>query len=589
MSSQTHKLQPSNVLQSLPATPPAQNLPSTHHLPGLDYSIVNGQVVINEPAGARLTSRKLRKLALQEANQRVKEQASKSGFAATLPHERTNQAQKDREALQEGLSFPGLWCAAETAKAKMSGCRLGLEIRTNDQDRPAVAQTASENEAIDPSLDAGTPAVAEVPSAGGVSEPWLKLGSSSIAIISKPSIKTAKARSMASCLDEDCTFSLCVRIHAQTVRTKYFKTDSAFSPPALTTRTGKWDPYTFDILQRPKTVDLRAILDPEDEDMDDYGAIKPKLFYGSIVRLRDVQTGAVSPPMKLVRTDKNEANVGEESGDGDPVSDLQKVAFVHVIRSGQGADGQDEWQESIDADTGGRLYLAAPGVRIGGAELRDAEALGSRRKRAKGPQGKDTPGDAAALGRRTGLGRATGSGLPSSSTPGQHGTDNADTAHRDEDAHMAMADRFPETLADTLLHNVFDPTLGPHLDDISGDIAAEAPAQAASNAPQQDSQEQDPANDAGMLAPESADPSAQADEEAEKTGKKRQRTKRLALAQAVVDEEDDDASIQLIWQAVSVQRADRIVGTSRASKTTKTLDVEQVGDWMTFLITGVGE
>ena len=177
---------------------------------------------------------------------------------------------------------------------------------------------------------------------------WATFLSAPLSVVSKPSQKTAKARSMNSCFALDDSFALWVRIHSQTVRTKYMKLDNGQNP-SLTARTNTWTPFKFEITEsasmmseRPSHRDRR----PRANDI---------LTYGSIGHLVDRQSGVKTEPMRLVKIDKSENVVGTDHGH--PVSDLQRVGFVRL------QNGQDDY-------TGGsRWYLSAPGARLGGVEL----------------------------------------------------------------------------------------------------------------------------------------------------------------------------------------------------------------------------
>jgi hypothetical protein len=186
---------------------------------------------------------------------------------------------------------------------------------------------------------------------------WASFGSGSLSIVTKPSQKTAKARSMASCMVRDDSFSLWVRIHSQTVRTKYMKLElesgGAGETPQLTAKTGKWTPFRFEVVRPaampPVEVKGRGRARVSSDDKDEI------LTYGSIVRLVDRQSGVRSEPVKLVKVERNEVIV--EGTDGHPLSEFHRVGFVRLV------DGEE------DLEDGGRWYLSAPGARLGGGEL----------------------------------------------------------------------------------------------------------------------------------------------------------------------------------------------------------------------------
>lgn len=340
-----------------------------------------------------------------EIRRRLREAAVKSGFAATLSMEVKRGLTREREALQDGLAFTGLHvneavgkgkefklqlilgqpgsepiptvpAAAEDEAAVMAAeeTDLGADIDASttaalvdhlqaaaeastetddntvapDQTSDTKTQQESDANAANPIVDTETNETAAA---------WASFGSGSLSIVTKPSQKTAKARSMASCMVRDDSFSLWVRIHSQTVRTKYMKLElesgGAGETPQLTAKTGKWTPFRFEVVRRAAMPSVevkgkgraRAGSDDKEE----------ILTYGSIVRLVDRQSGVRSEPVKLVKVERNEVIV--EGTDGHPLSEFHRVGFVRLV------DGEE------DLEGGGRWYLSAPGARLGGGEL----------------------------------------------------------------------------------------------------------------------------------------------------------------------------------------------------------------------------
>jgi hypothetical protein len=186
--------------------------------------------------------------------------------------------------------------------------------------------------------------------------PWATFVSNPLTIVSKPSQKTARARSMASCLSSHDPFALFVRVNAQTVRTKLLNLDGADTDsPTLTARAAKWTPFRFEVLQRAAS--------PEDERRGRFklDASEDVVTYGSIVRLVDVTSGVRSDPLRLVRIDKNEVVVGGDVGH--PVSELQRIGLVRV-------------KDNLEDDMPGarRWYLSSPGALAGAGEVKTSRA-----------------------------------------------------------------------------------------------------------------------------------------------------------------------------------------------------------------------
>jgi hypothetical protein len=573
---------------------PATGLPPI----GVGYSVTTSSTAPPQRP-PRLTPRRIKKLANLEAQQRLKELASRSGFAETLPHERTSQAQKDREALQDGLTFAGMWCMSETARgaSKTTAFRLGLEVYTtrDQRDRAGDGQEGQDGGALDESQFADMAGIGDAdPSAGfsavdpqvsttATPKPWLNLTSAPVTILSKSGIKTFKARSLVGTLDIGMPFALCVRIHAQTVRTRYVRTGASGAQTCLTARTGKWDPYHFDVIQPPLNTGMTG---------EEHAKLAGKLLYGSVGRMRDVYTGAVSAPMKLVKTDLNEAiNGGTESGDGDPVAHLQKVAFVRMVRVDPAlTGGREEWIEAIDGDSGGRLYLAAPGARAGGGELRHESSAGYRKKRKYPPR------------------KQKGTGTPAMGDEPNSRADDAGVDPALDDIPAVMLDAavpdpptgiipaqeidtaMPDTLADTLMQQPAEHTAYPDNANSHGQADHSIPVATPSHF---DSYMPNPLSDlpAGGDVCDSA-LSAPASGDASKRDVKR-KTRRGDLAQAVVAEGEGDENVRLTWEPatfskVAVKQFVSRVHASRA-KEDKEVRLEGVADWMMFVLCGVGQ
>lgn len=373
----------------------------------------------------------------REHNKMIRrEQASRSGFGQTLPFERLKKAEKEREALSDGLGFPGLWVSEGIGRSKEF--RLELCLGTpNEEDSGSDKQVASVTPnpptnassgisgAIDPALESGqdpirptgdqgtsrldaqypastnqyhdhqtldqvsndisqylvdehgriggaiqtdnpsgsqTQAAQESSNVASAATPgrqdsWATFTSAPLAVVSKPSQKTSKARSMTSCLTLNDSFALWVRIHGQTVRTKYMKLDTGTSTDrdtSLTTRTSQWTPFKFEVVDHARS---SITSDRASQSSRRRPPVQKEniLTYGSIGRLVDLQSGIKTETMRLVKIDKNENVVGTDYGH--PVSDLQRVGFIRLL------DGVDDYTG------GGRWYLSAPASRLGGAEV----------------------------------------------------------------------------------------------------------------------------------------------------------------------------------------------------------------------------
>ena len=228
-----------------------------------------------------------------------------------------------------------------------------IEETQRPQDHISTPQTSTLALAVDQAQ-----ANIEDPS-GSMPPTWATLSSAPLAVVSKPSQKTGRARSMASCLNERDNFALIVRINSQTVRTKYMNLENDDNlGTRLTSRTGTWSPFRFDIIKRaspwepekPRPMAMARMRIPE------LLTVPETLTYGSIISIVDVNTGIRSEPVKLVHVERNEVIVGHD--EGHPVSELHRVAFVRYDETAPASASPEP-----------RYYLSAPGARAGGGEL----------------------------------------------------------------------------------------------------------------------------------------------------------------------------------------------------------------------------
>ena len=403
----------------------------------------------------------------EERHRRMKALAARKGFAATLAMEKRKLIAREREALQDGLAFPGLWAGGKKGKEKHFKLELKIGQPGEDAlpivfDPPITEQPTShtspgvltihpafgqadvaalgeifgtgdldglsglrDHEEIDrallnlsdhmptdlattdetpqagddlqngditqsdmPQLDivpGGTessevtsPAIAAPPAPPA----WATFPSPAIDMVSKPSIKTAKSRTTSTFLTTRSVFGLWTRIHSQTVRTKFMKVDHFPSRLALegeledptpsaakfSAKTGKWTPFRFEILSLAEM----PVADSKRPKRDENEHI---LTYGSVVTLVDLHTGVRSDPLRLLKVEKGEVEVGADHGQ--PISVLQRLGLMRVDEN----DSQSRW------------YLSAPGARAGGAELMTPEQIASIRRRKVPPRSTLTAGE----------------------------------------------------------------------------------------------------------------------------------------------------------------------------------------------------
>ncbi|KAJ1723604.1 hypothetical protein LPJ53_002044, partial [Coemansia erecta] len=130
--------------------------------------------------------------------------------------------------------------------------------------------------------------------------PYASLESGAVAIISKPSKKTAKARNQSTCIRGGALVSLFNRINSQTFRTKYLNVDHQSN--RWVAQSHNWSPFSVEIAGKPA------------------GAA---LYYGSEIVLVESHRNFRSPPMIIRKVERGRLVPGASS----PVSQMQKIAL----------------------------------------------------------------------------------------------------------------------------------------------------------------------------------------------------------------------------------------------------------------------
>lgn len=375
------------------------------------------------PIFGTISGTKPKKAERDDRKRKILEAANRSGFGGALSL-LPRLLSPERQALKDGLNFPGLWAGEEKGRGKSRGKEYRLELSIGmpgisvpstegydarrvtdaqvDQEAPPSASEADGlHDVLDPSTMDGLDILAahdtaeptastldghlqgitenatnQLPAASfdpslsdsaPVSQPlhsWATFTSEPINLVTKPSQKTAKARSIDSCMSVHDTVALWVRINSQSVRTKYMKLEEGPSKsPYLAAKSGKWTPFRFEIVRRAIPPNMEK---PRKRQWDGGDRLDETLTYGSEVILVDVQTGVKSEVVKIVKVEKGETLLSGEDY-GDPVSELQRVGFVRV--------------DATVGNEGGRWYLSAPGARMGGGELRNPDEIAHRASR----------------------------------------------------------------------------------------------------------------------------------------------------------------------------------------------------------------
>ncbi|KAJ1917497.1 hypothetical protein H4219_003179 [Mycoemilia scoparia] len=172
-----------------------------------------------------------------------------------------------------------------------------------------------------------------------------------VAIISKPSKKTSKARNQSSCIQSGALIAMFSRINSQTYRTKYMVADN--DTLELMAQGKNWSTFRIDVIRRPNGAlvdstsnsatngsndgsinsgsDTKGTAGSK-QDKTDTTTTTP-LLYGSVVTLTDIINGYRSPPMVIRKVEKGRL----VSDNNSPVSQMQKVALqlIHQQQNGE--------------------------------------------------------------------------------------------------------------------------------------------------------------------------------------------------------------------------------------------------------------
>ncbi|KAJ2451055.1 hypothetical protein EV183_003873 [Coemansia sp. RSA 2336] len=141
-------------------------------------------------------------------------------------------------------------------------------------------------------------------------KPYVSLQSNSVAIISKPSKKTAKARNQSSCIREGSLISLFNRINSQTFRTKYLNVEH--NTNRWVAQSHNWSPLEVVVTSSKSS---RAAGGQAD-------AANP-LYYGSEIVLVESRRNFRSPKMIIHKVERGRLVENACS----PVSQMQKIAL----------------------------------------------------------------------------------------------------------------------------------------------------------------------------------------------------------------------------------------------------------------------
>ncbi|KAF9432593.1 hypothetical protein BGZ76_010587 [Entomortierella beljakovae] len=158
-------------------------------------------------------------------------------------------------------------------------------------------------------------------------EPYAVFDSAPIAIISKPSKKTAKARSVSSCILAGSLVSLFNRINSQTVRTKYMSVQDG----ELCAKNSTWSSFSVTIVSNGPCNSARAG-SPKSQHRQAAIQSSSPITYGAEIILTETTTGIQSDRLVVCKVENGRI---QENATG-PICQMQKVALMSTERNENG-------------------------------------------------------------------------------------------------------------------------------------------------------------------------------------------------------------------------------------------------------------
>ncbi|KAI9235144.1 MAG: hypothetical protein BYD32DRAFT_64190 [Podila humilis] len=165
----------------------------------------------------------------------------------------------------------------------------------------------------DPTADAEAP------------EPFAVFESAPVAIISKPSKKTAKARNVSSCILAGSLVSLFNRINSQTVRTKYMSVDG----DSLCAKSATWSAFTISIVSNGPSSPAPARGSQKSHHRQQSQPTATPITYGAEIILTESATGIQSDRLVVCKVENGRILEGAVG----PICQMQKVALKSLERS----------------------------------------------------------------------------------------------------------------------------------------------------------------------------------------------------------------------------------------------------------------
>ncbi|KAI8604983.1 beta-trefoil DNA-binding domain-containing protein [Dissophora ornata] len=214
-----------------------------------------------------------------------------------------------------------------TGSAKAKSFQLKLQV----YGRACLPNGFVSKDSMGPESEEGVVNTADLP------EPYAVFDSAPIAIISKPSKKTAKARNVSSCILAGSLVSLFNRINSQTVRTKYMSVQDG----EFCAKNSTWSSFSVTIVSNGPSNPAARIGSPKSHHRQSAIQSSSPITYGAEIILTETATGLQSDRLIVCKVENGRI---QENATG-PICQMQKVALMSTERN---KDGE-------------RVYLSAVG------------------------------------------------------------------------------------------------------------------------------------------------------------------------------------------------------------------------------------
>ncbi|KAG0280295.1 hypothetical protein BGZ95_010655 [Linnemannia exigua] len=168
--------------------------------------------------------------------------------------------------------------------------------------------------------------------------PYAVFDSAPIAIISKPSKKTAKARNVSSCILAGSLVSLFNRINSQTVRTKYMSVQDG----EFCAKNSTWSAFSITIVANGPC-GLGRIGSPKSHHRQSPVQSSSPITYGAEIILTETETGLQTDRLIVCKVENGRI---QQNATG-PICQMQKVALMSIERN---EDGEPVYLSAVGND-----------------------------------------------------------------------------------------------------------------------------------------------------------------------------------------------------------------------------------------------